>query len=371
MEKVININVCDDVIDNPKFKISSEKIKKYRTKFNLTGEMWKGLVIKAIFSNRSKEEVKAQYLEADNSCIVPWEVLTGKGDVYVNLVGIEINEKDIIERMTSLRCHLFNIISVPIDGDNTLDPTPSEVEQLQKLLAAARDIAQSVRDDADAGKFDGYTPVKGKDYFTNGEIESFKNEVTPRRGVDYYTPSEIAEIKHEATPQRGTDYWTAEDVASINTESHTYIDNDMKGYTERASESARLSEQAFADFLRMLGKDVATLVGGKIPVSQIPAIATTEIYTVATEAERDKLSVQNGDICIVTYNDATKSKSFIYNNGWTYLASPTDYASKSGYSETCGTAENSNKINGHRLIQMSASEFEGAVKDNDTYYLVY
>lgn len=32
----------------------------------------------------------------------------------------------------------------------------------------------------------GYTPVKGKDYFTDTEINSFKSEVTPTKGKDYF-----------------------------------------------------------------------------------------------------------------------------------------------------------------------------------------
>lgn len=141
---------------------------------------------------------------------------------------------------------------------------------------------------------------------------------------------------------------------------------------QEAKESEDNTAQAFRDFLAMLGKDVATLVNGKIPVSQIPSIATTEIYTVATEAERDRLVVENGDICIVTYNDSSKSKSFIYKDGsWIYLASPTDYASRAGYAETAGTAENANKINGHRLVEMTHAQYEQAVKEDSVYYLVY
>ena len=69
---------------------------------------------------------------------------------------------------------------------------------------------------------DGYTPVKGTDYFTDVEIESFKAEVTPKKnidyrdgidgvtpvkGIDYYTKDEIAEIKKSVTPIKGVDYF--------------------------------------------------------------------------------------------------------------------------------------------------------------------
>lgn len=46
----------------------------------------------------------------------------------------------------------------------------------------------------------------------------------------------------------------------------------------------------------------ADLVGGKIPSSQIPAIATTETHVVASTAERLALSVQRGDVAVQTGN---------------------------------------------------------------------
>jgi len=138
--------------------------------------------------------------------------------------------------------------------------------------------------------------------------------------------------------------------------------------SETNSKSSELTaSQALADLLCMLGTDVATLVNGKIPVSQIPSIATVEIYHADSLAEMNALEVQRGDVCIRTDED----KSYIFSDGWVHLASPTDYASRSGYSDTAGVAENANTINGHRLVQIPWSQWESAVKDPDTYYLVY
>ena len=134
-----------------------------------------------------------------------------------------------------------------------------------------------------------------------------------------------------------------------------------------AKESEETAVQALSDLLSMLGTDIATLINGKIPVSQIPAIATTEIYTVSSLEDMENLSAENGDICI----RQDENKSYIFRDGWVYLASPTDYSAKSGYAETAKNAENANKINNHRLVEMSAEEFEAAVKDENTYYLVY
>lgn len=61
----------------------------------------------------------------------------------------------------------------------------------------------------------GYTPKKGKDYFTKDEIKQFKEDITPEKGKDYYTEKEIKSIKKEITPIKGKDYFTESDIKVI------------------------------------------------------------------------------------------------------------------------------------------------------------
>lgn len=137
---------------------------------------------------------------------------------------------------------------------------------------------------------------------------------------------------------------------------------------DNAEASEEAAEQAFKDLLEMIQSgQIATLIDGKIPVENIPSIATTEIHTATSEAEMKAIEAQRGDICIRT----DELKSYIFNNTWTYLVAPTDYAARAGHADTATNATNANTINGHRLIEMTAEEFESAVKDEDTYYLVY
>lgn len=79
---------------------------------------------------------------------------------------------------------------------------------------------------------DGYTPIKGVDYFdgvdgTDGKDgKDGKDGYTPVKGVDYFD-GEKGEKGEKGdpgyTPQRGTDYWTATDIAEIN----AYIDQKL------------------------------------------------------------------------------------------------------------------------------------------------
>lgn len=77
----------------------------------------------------------------------------------------------------------------------------------QTTIAEIAEIAQSVRDDADAGLFDGrdgvdgYTPIKGVDYFDGADGKDGAPGAdghTPEYGVDYGTPEQIAEIAQHA-----------------------------------------------------------------------------------------------------------------------------------------------------------------------------
>lgn len=147
---------------------------------------------------------------------------------------------------------------------------------------------------------------------------------------------------------------------------------------EKAEENAQNTEQAYSDFLNQLGTDVPTLVGGKIPMSQIPATATQEIYTVTSEDELTSLTAQRGDLAELIEEvdgERTITKTWqclgdsTVRESWVVWG--TSYAVSAGNASTAANAENANMINNHRLVEISSEEFETAVKDENTYYLVY
>lgn len=76
-----------------------------------------------------------------------------------------------------------------------------------------------------------------------------------------------------------------------------------------------------------LGVDVASLVGGKIPLSQIPATAITDTFVVVSQTEMLALQAQIGDVAIRT----DLKKSFILRidnpaslSSWQELLTPDD-----------------------------------------------
>jgi hypothetical protein len=59
---------------------------------------------------------------------------------------------------------------------------------------------------------DGYTPVKGKDYFTEEELSQIKEEVTPILGKDFLTEQDIQDLVKAVTPIKGEHYFTQEEI---------------------------------------------------------------------------------------------------------------------------------------------------------------
>lgn len=97
--------------------------------------------------------------------------------------------------------------------------------------------------------------------------------------------------------------------------------------TQAASTISDFSTAADARISAAAGVSIASLSGGKIPTSQIPALALVDVNVVATQAAQLALTAQEGDVAI----RSDLSKSYIHNGGvagtmadWTELSTPTD-----------------------------------------------
>lgn len=241
---------------------------------------------------------------------------------------------------------------------------------------------------------DGYTPQKNIDYFdgkqgraftyadfTSEQLETLKGPkgdkgdkgdqgVRGLQGLPGYTPL------------RGTDYWTSEDEAEMKN-SIGRATAEATSSAERsavsAEESKKIASQALADLLAMINSgDIVLATGGKLPLSAIPATATQEIYVVGSEDELTSLVAQRGDLAELVEDidgERTITKTWqclgdaSVRENWVVWG--TSYAVQSGNATTADNAVNANMINNHRLVEMTEEDFASAVKDENTYYLVY
>lgn len=117
--------------------------------FIFVGEEWDNTVRTAYFENQKSGERYAQIIADDGTCTVPWEALTDKGFVRFSAAG----EREDYRITTDVES-FYN--SGTIYGGNPSEPpTPDQYDQLIALAEQTKEIAESVRRDADEGKFDG------------------------------------------------------------------------------------------------------------------------------------------------------------------------------------------------------------------------
>ena len=99
--------------------------------------------------------------------------------------------------------------------------------------------------DGQNGK-DGYTPVKGKDYFDGTNGKDGKDGYTPQKGVDYFDGKDGKDGTNGKdgsdgyTPVKGVDYFTEAEVEEIAQEAADKIDT--SGFATK-EETSQLSEQ--------------------------------------------------------------------------------------------------------------------------------
>ena len=102
----------------------------------------------------------------DGMCIIPDELLQTSGGHKV------------YECMTNntIRSFAFSVTPRPKPPDYVY--TPTERLTFEGLVQKVDDAVADMIRKAESGEFDGYTPVKGKDYFTTEEIQQIQNEVS-------------------------------------------------------------------------------------------------------------------------------------------------------------------------------------------------
>lgn len=149
---------------------------------------WDGFARTAIFA--AGGTVKRVALDDANACVVPWEVLTNCKQLTIGVVGTSGNRV-----LPSVPVTIPIIEGVCNGGTPPDDPTPDIYAQLLDLAKETQQIAQSVRDDANAGKFNGAPGAKG------GKGDPGADGKTPVRGTDYWTDADKAEINADIAAQ--------------------------------------------------------------------------------------------------------------------------------------------------------------------------
>lgn len=193
--------------------------------FIFVGEEWNNAVRTAYFENQKSGERYAQIIADDGTCTVPWEALTDKGFVRFSVAG----EREDYRITTDIES-FYNGETV-YGGEPSEPPTPSQYDQLIALAEQTKEIAESVREDADAGEFDG-EPGKPGDPGKDGVSPTAKVEQTDDGAVITITDAAgttTAELKNgkEGKPgQNATDEQVRGAVDAYMAEHPVQVDTD-------------------------------------------------------------------------------------------------------------------------------------------------
>ena len=203
--------------------------------------------------------------------------------------------------------------------------------------------------------------------------EAFSAAVEAKKSADNAATSESNAKASEEVAER-----SRTEAAYSAAEAQSHADKAYNSSVD-AAESEETASQALADLLAMINSgDLILATDGKLPLSAIPATATQEIYTVTSENELTGLTAQRGDLAelieeIDSERTITKTWQCLgdasVRENWVVWG--TSYAVQAGNATTANNALNANMINNHRIVEMTEEEFASAVKDADTYYLVY
>lgn len=234
-----------------------------------------------------------------------------------------------------------------IDAVDSFEPAnPTEMAQLEARLTALKVAAETAGTDAESAAGD---------------------------AADAKAAAEAAQGKAE-------DAQNAAEAAQAGAEAARDTSDAKAGAAKTSAAGAEISKnaaaQAFSDLLNIIGTQVATLdANGHLTASQIPPIAVNDTYPVADTAAMLALTAQRGDVALIVADNVV-TDSYILAAGspavldnWKKLG--VSYVTEAGHALHADAASDANRINGHRMVEMTGTAFETAVKDSGTYYLVY
>lgn len=145
---------------NQREVVTSNSVNVYQCQFQFDGA-WDGLERTAVF--QAGDNTVSTILDETGICIIPWEVLQdAKRSLYAGVYGTK--DGNIV--LPTIWAKLCEIKPGVTQGENTQPPTPDVYSQILQVAKDAEDVAQSVRDDADSGKFNGEQGPTGPQGYT-------------------------------------------------------------------------------------------------------------------------------------------------------------------------------------------------------------
>lgn len=196
---VIRISAADQeltVVQEP--TVASGDVETVKVEATVS-EHWNGFTLSAVFFT-DKDKTVYEIILSQNACNIPREVLTEACTLYIGLRGVltsgEVKTSDLIK---------YKVVrGAPTGTATAAGATPDVYQQFLAAVRNAEALAQSVRDDADAGKFNGKDGTgSGNSYIIESEgctdifpDQSYHNlDHSPAVNLGGVTDSPIYELK--------------------------------------------------------------------------------------------------------------------------------------------------------------------------------
>lgn len=124
------------------YLLASNTVNYVKVHFAL-GEDWQSVdTVSAVWSGLVG--CYATVLDSDGNCFVPQELLARTHRVYVNLVGSDVDNDEVVDRITTYPVNVINVNATAYTcGSETVPLTPSQFEQ---YVAIVSDLVHSVKD---------------------------------------------------------------------------------------------------------------------------------------------------------------------------------------------------------------------------------
>lgn len=140
--KVITFAASEQVLEKTSEEIDeyvSDTVHYIKAEFTL-GENWTEFdIVQAVWARGS--QLVCTILDSNNSCMVPPEVLTETGVVWVNLVGTNVADDEVENRLTTCKAKALKVkYNANICEHESEEVTPSQFEQF--IAIVEDDVAQ-------------------------------------------------------------------------------------------------------------------------------------------------------------------------------------------------------------------------------------
>lgn len=232
----------------------------FKAKFNFIGDEWTGTKT-ALFAQG--EYSKSVVLDDNDECVIPWEFFDTDENMTIGKVSVSCGD------LVTTNCATVKITKSGYqESDASVPPSPDVYQQLIELAEDTKKIAQSVREDADAGEFDGEEGYSPKVSLTE-ELDGVTVTVQNKDG------QQSAKVKNG---KDGKDYEHSEEFTKLAEQvrqDKSSVEQTVQGFGNTAQQAIQSVQSA-----------------GTQAVGEVNATKTDAVEAVQTEGEKQAQAVE-------------------------------------------------------------------------------